>query len=184
VWLEYLQHEHVNYFTPANATALLEAQGFTRAAHALTPAGNELMVWGFRQGGAPVSWPLHRVVEETQALSRYADQLAPKVESTLHTLRGFLDVGQSVAFYAGGYPYGFFLPSPSIRYFDGDTYKHGKRWLRGLPVIEPPEALRSAPPDRIVVSKPHYFEPISQAILQMGVDPSRILDLDALATVI
>jgi hypothetical protein len=95
-------------------------------------------------------------------------------------LRTLLSAGRTIGFYAGGYPFGFLLGSPGIRYFDGDTYKHGKRWLQGLPVIEPPEALRSAPPDRIVIAKPHYFAPISRALGQLNVDPGRIVDLDVL----
>jgi SAM-dependent methyltransferase len=178
VYLEHLQHEHVNYFTPHNATALLDAQGFRSADFALTAAGNELMAWGFHDSGAALEWPHHRVEAETAALGEYAGKVVPKMESTLSALRQAADAGTSIGFYAGGYQYGYFLGATPSRYFDGDTYKHGKRWLERLAPIESPEAFRLDPVDRLVISKAHYFEVIRDALIRQGADARRLVSID------
>ena len=54
-------------------------------------------------------------------------------------LSKMLSNGESVGFYAGGEEYGYhFKNMNNIRYFDGDNYKVGMKWLNGLPKIEPP----------------------------------------------
>lgn len=176
--LEHLQHEHVNYFTPDNATALLEAQGFQSADFALTGAGNELMVWGFYDPAARISWPEERVEGEAARVDEYANRLQTRISTTVGRLREFADDGKTIGFYAGGYDYGYRLNAPRVRYFDGDSYKHGKRWLQSLPVIEPPVALRSTSVDRLIICKPHYFNEIKASLVALGIDPEGLMNID------
>jgi SAM-dependent methyltransferase len=185
VALDHLHHEHINYFTPENGVALFEAQCFSRAGASVSKAGNELMIWGFHEPGRTPQWPSERVPEETLALRSYAEGLELKVARTLRALRQMVEAGQTIGFYAGGFEYGALLDSPGIRYFDGDTYKHGKQWLRGLSTIEPPAALRTAPVDLLVVCKPHYLAQIQDGLACLGIQPMRVItitDLPACAT--
>lgn len=182
--IEHLQHEHVNYFTSANATALFEGQGFQSADSALTAARNELMVWGRFNPAARVHWPAERVEAEASAVADYANRLASRTSGTIGRLREFVEAGKTVGFYAGGYNYGYRLNSSLVRYFDGDDYKHGKRWLASLPAIEPPAALRITPVDRLVVCQPHYFSEINASVAALGVAPERIVNIDTLGKTI
>lgn len=177
--LDHLLHEHVNYFTPSNGVALLNAQGFCKANSSLTSAGNELMIWGFHHEITP-RWPLERISEEKVLLKDYVQKLENKIKYTLNSLGGLIASGFSIGFYAGGFEYGFFLASEKIRYFDGDTYKHGKQWLPGLPVIESPKALTLKPVDRLIICKPHYFGVIKNALELIGVDGKSIVNIDSL----
>lgn len=180
VSLDHLLHEHINYFTPANAIALLLAQGFSSPGAVPTSAGNELMLWGEWRGASVAEAPAEHAAAESDRLDAYAKKLENKVALTLAALRVFRDRGESVAFYAGGFEYGFHLADPSIRYVDGDTYKHGKRWLPCLPAIEGPSALADRPVDHVVVCRPHYFGPIREALERLGVDPQRLISIDEL----
>jgi hypothetical protein len=182
VHLDHLLHEHINYFTPENAVALLEAQGFHAADATLTRAGNELMISGYYEPAAVSRWPAARAPKEARMLADYAAALERKMQATLVSLRAMTASGRSVALYAGGFEYGFHLSGDGVRYVDGDVYKHGKRWLRGLPPIEPPETLVDRPVDHIVVCKPHYFGPIRDALTGLGIESARILSIDALCS--
>ncbi len=181
VHLDHLLHEHINYFTPVNAVAMLSAQGFDRAAASPTRAGNELMLWGFKKAGAAPAWPVERYDRECAALEEYATKLEQKMAATLAALSARI-AHSSIALYAGGFEYGFHLPVGAVRYADGDIYKHGKRWLRGLPAIESPAALAAEPVDCVVVCKPHYFDSIRDALEQSGVNPRTLVSIDALCS--
>lgn len=181
--LEHLQHEHVNYFNPDNATALLEAQGFQSADFALTSAGNELMIWGFCEPAGRVYWPEERVEGEAAKVSDYANRLQTKISTTVDRLHEFAEHGKTIGFYAGGYDYGYRLKTPRVRYFDGDSYKHGKRWLQSLPVIEAPAALRSTPVDRLIICKPHYFNEIKTSLVTLGIDPESLVNIDNMGAI-
>jgi len=180
VQLDHLQHEHVNYFTPNNGVSLFTAQGFTNADYSLTKAGNELLLWGYHQASSMPRWPIERIPEETALIRTYAQQLTTKRERTHSVLKELIANGASLGFYAGGYEYGYFLKSNNIRYFDGDRFKHGKRWLKSLPPIESPSALIDAPVDHLIVCKPHYFHDIQQALVRLGVVPNSIVNIDGI----
>ena len=183
VHLDHLLHEHVNYFTSNNGVTLLNAQGFRSADSSLTRAGNEVMLWGFRQGMAIPRWPVEQISEERILLKAYARKLKRKIELTLDALRQMIADGLSIGFYAGGFEYGFHLPltTREIRYFDGDAYKHGKCWLTGLSAIESPAALVSRPVDRLIICKPHYFDAIKNALVQINVNEECMVDIDSLS---
>jgi SAM-dependent methyltransferase len=182
VHLDHLLHEHVNYFTPINGVALLNAQSFCSADSSLTSAGNEVMLWGFYQKSVTPRWPLERVAEETVLLQSYANKLERKIKLTLGALRQIILDGQSIGFYAGGFEYGFHLATGEIRYFDGDVYKHGKQWLPGLCGIESPGELTFKPVDKLVICKPHYFGAIKNALIQLNVDEKCIVEIDSLGS--
>jgi SAM-dependent methyltransferase len=169
--VEELLHEHVNYFTPANAVRLLEAQGFGRARAEPTAAGNELHLWGWFDPSAPVGWPGERepgVVEAEHArVAEFFDRADALLDGQEAAVRRMLDAGESVGFYAGGYLLGARLPADAdVRYYDGDEYKHGKVWLAGLSPIRPPSDLARDPVDHLIVCPDHYFEPIHANLVE------------------
>jgi SAM-dependent methyltransferase len=180
VHLDHLLHEHVNYFTPSNGVALLNAQGFCSAQSSLTGPGNELMLWGFYQKSVVPRWPCERISEEAILLESYTKKLNKKIKLTLGALRQIILNGQSVGLYAGGFEYGFHLSASQIRYFDGDIYKYGKSWLPGLREIESPNELVFNPVDKLIICKPHYFTNIKNALIQINVDEKSIVDIDSL----
>ncbi len=180
VQLDHLLHEHVNYFTPANGLALLAAQCFGAGGFALSKPGNELMLWGYLNATAQLRWPEERVAPESIALKEYAEKIGQNIDRKFKALQGIIGAGKSLGFYAGGYEYGYRLNHAGIRYFDGDTYKHGKRWLVGMPAIEAPASLLEEPLDCLVVCKPHYFAEISRSLIGLGVNPDSIVSIDAL----
>ena len=68
----------------------------------------------------------------------------------------------------------------NIRYFDGDNYKVGMRWLTGLPKIESPKNLIKNKVDNLIICRPHYFEDIYNSLVKIGVSPSTIINIDEL----
>ncbi len=179
--LDQLLHEHINYFTPPNALAVLTAAGFRDVGAVPTRAGNELMLWGHSRAGTPARWPSEGADEQVALLDDFAGRLQQRVHATVAWLRGVTARGETVAFYAGGFEYGFHLADPAVRFVDGDDYKHGKQWLPGLRPIEAPEQLLAHPVDYVVVCKPHYGAPIRAGLTRLGVDPRSLVDIDALA---
>ncbi len=174
----HLAHEHVNYFTPSNALRLFEAQGFVSADFLATPAGNEVMLWGHYSASVQPRWPTESVAEEEEALRRHAQTLMAKTGRVVAALRRLTDSGKSVGLYAGGYEYSLSLDASRIRYFDGDSYKHGRAWLTGLPAIESPEALKSNPVDYLVICRPHYFTPIVKYLTDIGITGTTFSSID------
>lgn len=159
-YLDHLVHEHINYFTAENGVRLFIAQGFRSVQAGTTNAGNELFVWGYYDSTAPVMWPGDNAAymrTESEQLKKYADKAHSRTDEIVAALQGM----QSVGLYAGGFEYsGYLNNAGSIRYFDGDSYKHGKSWLLGLPAIEPPQALVNNPVEHLIVCKDHYYDAI------------------------
>lgn len=167
VSLHHLAHEHVNYFTSFNGVNLFKAQGFCSAKSAFSCAGNELMLWGYYDSSAKPDWPVELVHKGEKELKIYAEKLREKIDKITSVLKEMISDGKTIGFYAGGFEYGIQLGG-GIRYFDGDSYKHGKSWLTGMPVIESPQALKSAPVDNLIICKSHYFSAIAKNIEEMG----------------
>ena len=159
-----LYHEHINYFTKENGVRLFESQGFLKAEGRASDNRNDLFLWGFFDEKAVPRWPgecKDVISKETEALSLNTRMLFENTGRITTALKRFLSAGQSVGLYAGGFEYGVLLGNDSlIRYFDGDSYKHGLSWLSGLPPIESPSALRSRPVDHLVICKEHFYDSI------------------------
>lgn len=180
VSLNHLVHEHVNYFTSFNGVNLFKAQGFCSAKSAFSHAGNELMLWGYYDSSAKPHWPVGLVPKEEKELKAYAEKLREKTDRIISVLKEMISEGKTIGFYAGGFEYGIQL-GEGIRYFDGDSYKHGKSWLKGMPVIEPPQALKSTPVDNLIICKSHYFSAITKNIDEIGVTKRMcIFDIETL----
>lgn len=180
VHVDHLLHEHINYFTPDNGRALFNAQGFVCSDCSLTSNGNELMLWGQYNSASSIRWPEERVQDEITMLENYSTKLRNKETKILEAIKRIVNRGESLGFYAGGYEYGILLDKNDIRYFDGDSYKHGKQWLLGLPLIESPSALSDTPVDKLIICKPHYFSKIKELLLQIGVNENCIVNIDEL----
>ncbi len=159
-----LYHEHINYFTAQNGVRLFESQGFLRANTCTSDAGNDLFLWGYFDERACLQWPGDApgiIAEESASLAGFSQMLHKSTAKITKSLRGILSSGESIGLYAGGFEYGVLLGNSSlIRYFDGDSYKHGLAWLQGLPLIEPPDDLRSTPVDHLIICKEHLYDSI------------------------
>lgn len=180
VHLYHLLHEHINYYTPENGVALLNAQGFCFANAAVTVSGNELMIWGFYKQNVELRWPTERIADETLLVNEYAEKLAVKTERTRAKIADFIANRVTIGFYAGGYEYGYAFKENNIRYFDGDDFKHGRKWLKFLPAIETPNSLVSNPVDKLIICKPHYFNAIKNALVKAGYSENNLLNIDLL----
>lgn len=165
----HLVHEHVNYFTPNNAVRLFNSQGFCSTQFYKSNAGNELYIWGYKNG-AKLSWPGDRievVMEESKQLEEYSNKLVMTTTRIVGELERMQSSGLSMGFYAGGFEYSIFLKNvDKIRYFDGDPYKQGKVWLRDLSCIESPQVLEKWPVENLIICKNHYFESIVRHLVE------------------
>jgi SAM-dependent methyltransferase len=159
-----LYHEHINYFGSENGARLFDFQGFQRTQHCTSDAGNDLYLWGYYDEKSVLRWPgddPRIILEESDTLRRYARMLSENTARITAVLNTILSAGESVGFYAGGFEYGVIVGNTgSIRYFDGDSYKHGAAWLPGLTPIESPHELKSNPVDHLIICKEHYFNAI------------------------
>lgn len=169
-YLDHLVHEHVNYFTPKNGVRLFNCLGFRSAQACTTKAGNELFLWGYYDRTATLTWPgenIQFIDEESEKLKEYSNKLIKSTKRIVSALEKMQSKNQSIGFYAGGFEYSIFLKVLSnIRYFDGDSYKHGMSWLPGLPSIESPLALKKNPVDNLIICKDHYFDAIIKHLVE------------------
>jgi hypothetical protein len=181
-----LCHEHINYFTPENSTRLFAAQGFVDGAATLTKAGNEIHVWGFYSENATPRWPgsdLNVFAAEERRLGDFARRATAALSRRVAAVDAMLASGQCVGFYAGGHTVGSMLRDPaSIRYYDGDSWKHGKTWLQGLSPIRSPETLSRDPVDSLIVGPDHYFDAIRAYLVETVrlPDSTRVIRLSEL----
>jgi SAM-dependent methyltransferase len=161
--MDHLAHEHVNYFTSLNGKRLFNCQGFRSAQAVPSKAGNELFLWGHYDQTAPLSWPGNEgnvLKNEVKKLKDYAEKIFKAREKIVFQLKNLMSRGQSLGFYAGGFEYANFFENYNIRYFDGDTFKQGKSWLKGLSPIESPFTLNDCPVTHLIIFKGHYFDQI------------------------
>jgi len=155
---EDLAHEHINYFTTASACAMLGFEGFADGKVRPNQAGNEIFFWG-RAGGAAAqaAW------DGTATLADFARRF----DASWSAERRFFDAcaarHESVGLYAGGFVSASISGcAEHMRYYDGDTAKHGKSWLSRLPAIQAPQSLMDDPVDHLVVSPVHHFDAIAR----------------------
>ena len=160
---------------------LLNSQGFINTSFSLTKNKNELMIWGFLDKQSSIKWPLEIQKKELSELKKYEIGLRIKQQNIKMKLSKMLSNGESVGFYAGGEEYGYhFKNMNNIRYFDGDNYKVGMKWLNGLPKIEPPINLIKNKVDNLIICRPHYFDDIYRYLIKIGVNSSTIINIDEL----
>ena len=168
--LSHLAHEHVNYFSRQNGVRLFDSQGFCSAQASTTQAENELYIWGYLDKSATPIWPGEQTgvnLEEVEKLKEYSNRLGATTNKILGVIRKLDANNQSIGFYAGGFEYSILLRDiDKIRYFDGDSYKHGKKWIQGLPCIEPPQALKEMAVDNLVICKDHYYDAIVKYLVE------------------
>lgn len=176
--LNHLLHEHINYFTPSNGVKLLIQFGFSGCQSFLSKKKNELILCGVKESPAHNKYFAEN--DEFTPLLNYGKLAILKFESKLTKLRDMLSKDISLGFYAGGYELAFHLDNKNIRFFDGDSYKHGKSWLFGMSEIESPELLVSQPVDKVVVCRSHYFDNIKDYLLKIGINDESIVNIDLL----
>ncbi|MBN07643.1 MAG: hypothetical protein CMM45_07420 [Rhodospirillaceae bacterium] len=162
--LDELCHEHINYFTPRNSTRLLSCQGFSSVDSHLTTAGNEFFFWGYRDASKPLSWPgeTETVLEtETRKLTEFSYAIKSEVNHLSSSLERIYQRDESIGFYGGGVSLALLMPSiENVRFYDGDTSKHGKCWLNTLPPIQSPRDLKSDPVDNLIICPEHHYSKI------------------------
>lgn len=168
--IDHLAHEHVNYFTPKNGVRLFNCVGFRSAQACPIKAGNELFLLGYYDRAATPTWPgenIQFIQEESEKLKEDSNKLIKRTKRIVSTLERMQSNNQSIGFYAGGFEYSVFLKGiNNIRYFDGDSYKHGKAWLRDISPIESPLALKKNPIDNLIICKDHYFDDIVKYLIE------------------
>src|SRR5581483_2064674 len=161
-----LCHEHVNYFNPTNARRLLAAQAFPGGDALPTAAGNEMHVWGYFDATRAPAWPASdraAVEAERMRLADFAGRATAALNRRVAAIDAFLAAGRTVGLYAGGHTAGSLVRHPeSLRYYDGDEWKHGKCWLPELQAIRSPNTLRDDPVDVLIVSPDHHFSAIAR----------------------
>lgn len=150
-----LVHEHWNYFTPASAERLLRLAGFVSVESRVLSEWGEICFWGnVPREEAAVPPSLSR--EELSRLRKNLTVYSEKVRHHLASMRRFMarlhGEKKSLVLYAGGSLYASCGASgQSFRFIDGDCAKHGLRWRKGLPPIEPPGALLTQPADVVLI---------------------------------
>lgn len=163
---EDLCHQHVSYFTPESGARLLSARGFADVRATPTRAGNELHLSG-RRGArtrSETQEPALGIVQaERRSLAAFGEAWRQRLDRTGSVLRTILARGESVGFYAGGFSLAVLLDlEGDVRFYDGDSRKHGLSWLSGQTVIRSPASLSSDPVDHLVICAEHHFYAIAQ----------------------
>jgi len=172
--LGHLAHEHINYLSPESGSRLFEAQGFKNVGAKLNRAGNELMLWGYFDSKLKPRSLADSVASEAKKLANYAERLTKNDKAVVQGLQSIIASGGSIGFYAGGFDYAWRLNNQAIRYFDSDSSKHGKCWLRGLGPIESPDALVNKPIDNLVIFKPYLFDEITRGLSRLNLSSTKV----------
>ena len=156
-------HEHVNYFTPENSVRLLEARGYVNCGFALSNAGNEMFIYGFKDSTAcktmPCCMDTNAYEREVNVLLTFDENISSTLSKLTHHLRELSKIN-SIGFYAGGHIFARLSSIENVRFFDGDSAKWGKRWLIGQRCIEDPRVLVNDPVDVLIVASNHYYDQI------------------------
>ena len=176
-----LCHQHVNYFSPANANRFFKSLGFKAATSEPTAAGNEMYMMARAGRQEDASLIADSSVEDgLKEWQGFSERLQLLKNNFNHNLSTLLEKG-SVGFYAGGH----ILASMSdlgdrVEYFDGDSAKHGKSWLAGLPVIRDPGSLVDEPVSTLVIGPEHHMASIKSYLFEeIGIPES--IDILALS---
>ena len=151
--LDELCHEHINYFTPRNSTRLLSCQGFSSVT-SFDNSWQRILFLGISWTRfKPLSWPgeTETVLEtETRKLTEFSYAIKNEVNHLSSSLERIYQRDESIGFYGGGFSLALLMPSiENVRFYDGDTSKHGKCWLNTLPPIQSPRDLISDPVDNL-----------------------------------
>lgn len=161
--LDSLVHQHVSYFTPENGVRLFESQGFMDA-KAECGKDPKMFLWGYydaTQDGKFLGFDASVLAKEGVRLRKFADALQQKLDHQKKIFKAMLSAGQVIGFYAGGHVMSaLFDLQGDVRFYDGDTLKHGKSWLAGLPPILAPETLREDPVDVLIICPAHHHDAI------------------------
>lgn len=178
--IDHLIHEHINYFTPKNAINLLRSRGFIDVDFCLTSMGNELMFWGYKSDLNGIDLDPFIVGEEVSMFTKYCEIAISQFNMEVDKIRQLINCHGEIAFYAGGFEHALKLDIEKIRFFDGDSYKHGKSWLEGMKAIENPEIVSKDRPNLVIIFKRHYFQVIKQSLVNLGFNPDSVLNIDDL----
>ena len=176
--IDQLLHEHINYFSPENSIPLLENQGFIKGGYQLTNAENEMTIWGYYDDEKILSWPFFRYQDEKEKIKKFKKLIDKKTKIIVKGINKLIKNKKTIGFYAGGFEYAEKLNLKDIRYFDGDEFKVGKSWILNKPIIESPKNLVKNPVDFVIIFKSHYFEPIKNNLIKLGVRENSIIDVN------
>ena len=175
--IDQLVHEHINYFSPENSLPLLQSQGFIKGGYQLSNAKNEMAIWGYYDRRTIISFPSFRYQEEKEKIEKFKRLIDKKTKVIVESINKMIKNKKTIGFYAGGFEYAELLKIKNIRYFDGDDFKVGKSWILNNPIIESPVNLLKNPLDCLIIFKSHYFEPIKNYLLKLGVTENCIIDV-------
>ena len=173
---EDLAHQHINYFTPASATRLLQIEGYTDIGVASNVAGNELFMWGRYSGRqAPAKAAAQDIHAATVELSDFARRLSDSWDAERRFFDATAGAGRSVGIYAGGFISAVVLGQQEyLSFYDGDSSKYGQCWLKGLSPIRDPRTLTANPVDHLVISTVHHYGAITKFLIDIARIPDSI----------
>lgn len=160
-----LCHQHVNYFTPENATRFFLSRGFYNAECKLTNAGNEMYMMS-HQGNSfseiSSSIDNNQIDIETNKWINFSKLLRERNIMFTSVLAKLVDDG-GVGLYGGGHVISQMSGlGQSVNYYDSDPLKAGKSWLVGLSPIRSASSLTYDSIKHLIICADHHMEAITK----------------------
>ncbi len=170
-----IYHEHCSYFTVGSHARLFRRAGLDVTQSALVYDGQYIIQYAEPGAGSPR--PEEQDLEETVAAAlAFPEKVAQTRAYWTDHVRAAHARGERTAIWGGGSKAVAFLTTnglgPEIDHvIDVNPYKQGK-FLPGTGHrVSAPDALRDAPPDRVIVMNPIYVPEITEALAAMGLHP-------------
>lgn len=173
-----IYHEHCSYFTIGSHARLLRRSGLNVTQSYLAYQGQYIIQYA--QLGAGLSRPDEQDLDQILALARVFPDKVEKTRAVwTERVREAHSLGQRIAIWGGGSKAVAFLTTNQIssevsQVVDINRYKQGKYLPSTGHLVLPPEALKAAPPDLIMVMNPIYLNEIREHLCQMGLAPSLV----------
>ena len=159
--INFLGHQHENYFTAGSIANLLRRAGLSEVNTAIGQNGAMIYAWGRKTG-------------YNELLTEYSDEklfyaFCAKVQKALAGLQRRVDAlqqqGKTWGLYGGGqYLVGVLQHSLQPRFFNGDVARHGMYYPGYTNLIEPPQNLQTNPVDELWIVPVDYDEEIQKFI--------------------
>jgi hypothetical protein len=170
-----LVYEHCQYFVAASLRHLFEVAGFEVLRAWASYQGQFLSV-EVAAGSQPVPAPAGAPAELVERVQRFAHQFAEKSAEWRHRLTSSAEQGRRTVVWGGGARAVSFVNTVAADggidfAVDINEAKHGTYLAGTGHEVRPPDALRDAPPDVVVVLNPIYLDEIRSQLRSMGLDP-------------
>jgi SAM-dependent methyltransferase len=170
-----IYHEHCSYFTIGSHARLFRAAGLN-VTRSYLAYGEQYII----QYAAPGKGASRPEEEDLELILSLAEAFPRKVAGTrafwTEKLRAVHKSGRQTAIWGGGSKAVAFLTTNDIgpevsHVVDINPHKQGKYMPGSGHLVSAPEALRSSPPDLVVVMNPIYLPEVRGALGDMGLVP-------------